>query len=177
MTRCRPSSTEQDTFDAFVASFEREVFSSLEDPTSELNSPLLRIRPTPARSERRRMNTHIRLSKNSLPESPGGPIRFDSFGRSGQTPLNPGAQQVYREFRPCKAHRAGIFDFSSPPGHRPPKGVSQHATRRFAVAVFIRLRRKNTGAERARTANLLVANQALSQLSYGPTRPPGPREQ
>ena len=27
---------------------------------------------------------------------------------------------------------------------------------------------RKTGAERARTANLLVANQALSQLSYGP---------
>lgn len=27
-----------------------------------------------------------------------------------------------------------------------------------------------TGAERARTANLLVANQALSQLSYGPEK-------
>ena len=26
-----------------------------------------------------------------------------------------------------------------------------------------------SGAERARTANLLVANQALSQLSYGPS--------
>jgi hypothetical protein len=29
-------------------------------------------------------------------------------------------------------------------------------------------RRTSHGAERARTANLLVANQALSQLSYGP---------
>ena len=29
-----------------------------------------------------------------------------------------------------------------------------------------------SGAERARTANLLVANQALSQLSYGPRSNP-----
>ena len=29
-------------------------------------------------------------------------------------------------------------------------------------------RRRSSGAERTRTANLLVANQALSQLSYGP---------
>ena len=34
---------------------------------------------------------------------------------------------------------------------------------------ILRLRAKDGGAERDRTAGLLVANEALSQLSYSPT--------
>ncbi len=96
--------------------------------------------------------TLIRLSKNLLPKSPGGPIRFDLLGRDGPTPLNPGAQLVYRKSRPCKAHGAGDFQLFLTAVESPSSGL----------AVFIRLRRTKTGADRDRTGNLLVANQALS---------------
>ena len=35
--------------------------------------------------------------------------------------------------------------------------------------------RRNGGAERDRTADLLIANEALSQLSYSPIPPNGPK--
>ena len=84
----------------------RCCLSSLEDRTGDVNRHYLRICPTPPLGGRRQICTRIRLSKNSSPELHEA-VRLALACRPGQTPLNPGAQQVYYESRRCKEARAG----------------------------------------------------------------------
>ena len=109
----------------------------------------LLARPTPARSRRRRTMLHISDCQRSAPASgqPQPPVR-----RPGSPARSPSSIPTRPAVSMPRPEDFSIF--SHPPGNPRDTTPQRQAG--------------SNGAERARTANLLVANQALSQLSYGP---------
>ena len=144
--------------------FERVIHSSRSKVEPVVRClQLAAIRPTTALGDRCRMYlATIQLSKSlrarqiyRVSNRLQDPFS-DFFSVGSHTPKT--AQK--RGFRPKSARQT--FD------RRPPRKPSPANFRDPPRQPCLARGEPITGAERARTANLLVANQALSQLSYGP---------